>query len=549
MIIITRAGLTRGGAPLEVGQVCEFDSQTELNYISSGKAIKFGEPGSPVTAGGIAAALAVADSATLAKIQSSVPGARRSSRRQALRCFAGYVVAAYNPAYANRSYRLIINAPFAWLSCRLFMVNNSSTLPMVIGALKVSASSSLNVAGPTNGAWFQATQNNSKRVVIPPCRVIDEPIPFFTNDIPCASIPRTDGGEKNLLYIDAFLPNNVSSFTGSISGTTLTVTAIASGYIDAGQALTGAAVSAGTLIQQQLTGTAGAAGTYLVSISQTAGSGSIAGAGGMTLTGPSGVSNPNNLLNSETPSNPYRGMIIADYSGSGDITGTSSGWSTGGGWGAVVLGVEFTTATDTLTVHVVADSIGQGDSASVPLSGGTVRACADLTTATGRPVVAANHGFSSQMVQGLVNRLKILLDAEVIRGCVVFHPYSPNNRLGSGPFTQAMFDGMFANAVRVAEMCKSYGVPLIFRSSTPRTGFGAVEDALRVAYDAEIQKYCAANEITFANVATPLGNGASPASYKASLSTDGLHPNDAGYDVESPVMQAAIRAAVPSFFA
>lgn len=64
------------------------------------------------------------------------------------------------------------------------------------------------------------------------------------------------------------------SFTGSISGTTLTVTAIVSGTIDPGDLITGTGVSAGppgslaTYIVAQLTGTTGGVGTYSVSISQ-----------------------------------------------------------------------------------------------------------------------------------------------------------------------------------------------------------------------------------------------------------------------------------------
>ena len=70
---------------------------------------------------------------------------------------------------------------------------------------------------------------------------------------------------------------STSSFTGSISGTTLTVTAVASGSIITGQVLTGNSVTADTTITSQLTGTAGGTGTYTVSISQTRASGSFTG--------------------------------------------------------------------------------------------------------------------------------------------------------------------------------------------------------------------------------------------------------------------------------
>ena len=62
---------------------------------------------------------------------------------------------------------------------------------------------------------------------------------------------------------------STSSFTGSISGTTMTVTAITSGSIIVGQVITGTDVTASTVVSSQISGTAGGIGTYTVSISQT----------------------------------------------------------------------------------------------------------------------------------------------------------------------------------------------------------------------------------------------------------------------------------------
>ncbi len=64
-------------------------------------------------------------------------------------------------------------------------------------------------------------------------------------------------------------------FTGSISGTTLTITALTSGAISVGMTLTGAGVTTGTAITSLGTGvggnTASALGTYSVNMSQTVG--------------------------------------------------------------------------------------------------------------------------------------------------------------------------------------------------------------------------------------------------------------------------------------
>lgn len=56
------------------------------------------------------------------------------------------------------------------------------------------------------------------------------------------------------------------SFTGSIDGDVLTITAVGSGVAVVGGTLSGTGVSSGTQITEQLTGTAGGVGTYLVNI-------------------------------------------------------------------------------------------------------------------------------------------------------------------------------------------------------------------------------------------------------------------------------------------
>lgn len=70
-----------------------------------------------------------------------------------------------------------------------------------------------------------------------------------------------------------------ASFTGSISGTTLTVTAVASGTVQVGQVLSGTGITAGTQILSLGTGTGGS-GTYTVSVSEAVSSTAIAATGG-----------------------------------------------------------------------------------------------------------------------------------------------------------------------------------------------------------------------------------------------------------------------------
>lgn len=67
---------------------------------------------------------------------------------------------------------------------------------------------------------------------------------------------------------------NSTSVTGSISGTTLTVTAVASGSLAVNDVITGAGITSGTTITALGTGTGGT-GTYTVSVSQTVSSETI----------------------------------------------------------------------------------------------------------------------------------------------------------------------------------------------------------------------------------------------------------------------------------
>lgn len=74
------------------------------------------------------------------------------------------------------------------------------------------------------------------------------------------------------------------SLTGSITGNILTVTALGAGNVRVGAILAGTGVTAGTMVEKQLSGTAAGVGTYQVSISQSVASTTITGSfGTMTV--------------------------------------------------------------------------------------------------------------------------------------------------------------------------------------------------------------------------------------------------------------------------
>ena len=82
--------------------------------------------------------------------------------------------------------------------------------------------------------------------------------------------------EQGTYLLNITQPTQTPVFTGSISGTTLTVTAMTSGAVNVGSVISGTGVTAGTTISALISGTGGV-GTYTVSASQTVSSTTITG--------------------------------------------------------------------------------------------------------------------------------------------------------------------------------------------------------------------------------------------------------------------------------
>jgi hypothetical protein len=129
----------------------------------------------------------------------------------------------------------------------------------------------------TNWVYGYAPEGHTIKAVFDDCR-------FLHSSYNCMSVyGPVDVTSRNCEFsyaredgVGYLLPDGVAfSCTGSISGTTLTVGAVASGVLSAGAILTGTGVTGGTTIVAELSGRGGA-GTYQVSASQTVASTTIA---------------------------------------------------------------------------------------------------------------------------------------------------------------------------------------------------------------------------------------------------------------------------------
>lgn len=114
---------------------------------------------------------------------------------------------------------------------------------------------------------------------------------FATNSAQGADVFQLNGmdnfGIRGFPRIEAIVGNTKAVFTGEISSTTLTVTAVASGALAVGDVIFGSGVLQGTVITALGTGTGGT-GTYTVGKSQTVASTSmnagLAGSNGVSIT-------------------------------------------------------------------------------------------------------------------------------------------------------------------------------------------------------------------------------------------------------------------------
>ena len=170
----------------------------------------------------------------------------------------------------------------------------------VIGAANNPTSSS------AKGIWSLSEATKAIRAGLwPPSNAGADP--YFENVTLLLPGDGTNGAQNNTFLDDG----NPAVFTASISGTTMTVSAVTSGTIKVGVGITGTGVTAATTITALGTGTGGT-GTYTVSASQTVSSTTI------TSTGFPITRNGNTTQGTFSPFSKVDGRWGAYFDGSGD---------------------------------------------------------------------------------------------------------------------------------------------------------------------------------------------------------------------------------------
>jgi len=159
----------------------------------------------------------------------------------------------------------------------------------------------------------------------------------------------------------------------------------------------------------------------------------------------------------------------------------------------------------------------------------------------GKPYV--NRGISGQTTPQMVVRFR--QDVINLHPAAVVILAGTNDVAGNtGPMTPEMTEDNFKS---MADLAKANGIRVIVASILPAADYSwhpGQKPALKIqALNSWLAGYCVNHSITYLDYYSAMAddNGG----MKPGLSSDGVHPNDAGYTIMAPLAQAAIDRTLP----
>jgi lysophospholipase L1-like esterase len=159
----------------------------------------------------------------------------------------------------------------------------------------------------------------------------------------------------------------------------------------------------------------------------------------------------------------------------------------------------------------------------------------------GKPYI--NRGISGQTTPQMLIRFRP--DVIALQPKVVVILAGTNDIAGNtGPETLDFIEG---NLESMAELAKANGIRVVLASVMPVCDYIKPQTATRppqkiLALDAWIKDYCTRNGCIYLDYYSAMVD--SSGMFKRELTYDGLHPNNAGYEVMAPLAQQAIDQAL-----
>lgn len=207
-----------------------------------------------------------------------------------------------------------------------------------------------------------------------------------------------------------------------------------------------------------------------------------------------------------------------------------------------VLGFQYLLADGSIShVMAVGDSITAGFGSTL-VGNGWANALAYASLSTATKISVSNFGWNGQTTAQIARRALDLIALGLVPKYMIISAGSPNDV--SSTITQAIIDSNYAYIGMVAAACKEAGIRLILTTWPPSNyaakAYGAT-DSLRVAYNAAI-KASHPGVAGVLDIATTLQGSVNTGQieYVAAYTTDGTHPNDAGYAAILPLFQQVI---------
>ncbi len=159
----------------------------------------------------------------------------------------------------------------------------------------------------------------------------------------------------------------------------------------------------------------------------------------------------------------------------------------------------------------------------------------------GKPYI--NRGISGQTTPQMLIRFRPDVIAHKPKAVVILA--GTNDIAGNtGPMTLEEIEG---NLASMAQLAKANGIKVVFASVMPVTDAIRPQTARRppekiVALNAWLKDYAAKNDAVYLDYYSAMVDD--KGMLKTELTYDGLHPNNAGYELIAPIAQKAIDAAL-----
>jgi lysophospholipase L1-like esterase len=159
----------------------------------------------------------------------------------------------------------------------------------------------------------------------------------------------------------------------------------------------------------------------------------------------------------------------------------------------------------------------------------------------GKPYI--NRGISGQTTPQMLIRFRPDVIALKPKAVVIL---AGTNDIGGNTGPESLED-IEGNLQSMAELAKANGIKVILSSVMPVCDYIKPQTERRppeniVTLNAWIRSYCATNHVTYLDYYSALIDDHKM--FRKELTYDGLHPNDAGYAVMSPLASQAIAAAL-----